>query len=484
MSLYSKVLASVLLAMHLFADPIVWNTAQITVPPSFQGVQQDVIVSPGPTDGTAVAVWADATTSHIPYYSIYSNGTWTTGTIPLGASAGVLNNVYVAPGPAPGQLMATWADRGSHDPFFSIYNGTSWTTGAIPAGLSTGVNRNVVVAPGPESWNMTAVWSNAVTNEVYYSFYNGTAWILTATIDTTHPARFDVFLSPGVTPNTLVATWTNGDNLHPFYATSTGSLSWNPAAEIATSPLVGGNVIPTIDLKTGQVVAVWKDTLSNAVAYSFFDGATWTMPAEIDLGTSTGCNFDAYVTSEVTGELVVTWSDRTMPGIPYFSIFQNSAWSAGAPIPLSPSASIGTLQDVSVSRLAGTDIMIAAWGDPDGGTTPPFLPYYSTFAGTPIPPPPVTAPLPPTNGQGSHVKNRFALLIEWYNQLHWTASISPNVTGYNIRRNGTLIATNVPGTSYRDNNRPKNGTDVYLITSVNAEGSESLTGLEITVSHL
>jgi hypothetical protein len=233
------------------------------------------------------------------------------------------------------------------------------------------------------------------------------------------------------------------------------------------------DVVPALDPVSGQVVATWADRLSQVVTYSFYNGVTWTPPATIDMGSSIGCFNDPYVAAEPTGALVVTWSNTDSARVPYFSIYQNGVWSTGAPIPLSPSASTGTLQDTAIARVAGTSIMVATWGgDSDE------LPYYSTFVGLPT-----TGLLPPTDGQGSHVKNRFALLIEWYNQLDWTASTSPDVVGYNIRRNGALIASHVFGTSYRDGNRPHKGTDVYSITSVNAEGLESVATLEITVTN-
>jgi PKD repeat protein len=89
--------------------------------------------------------------------------------------------------------------------------------------------------------------------------------------------------------------------------------------------------------------------------------------------------------------------------------------------------------------------------------------------------------LAPTNGSGQKITNRFPFEVEWYNQLNWSSTINSSAIGYNIRRNGTLIARAYPNTQYKDHNRPQKKTDVYTVTSVNASGNES-TPLTITVS--
>jgi hypothetical protein len=471
--LFAAVVAHLVWGASLFADPIVWNTAQIPVSPS-NGVNDDVVVSSGPNAGNAVAVWGDNITL-APYYSIYNNGTWTTGAIDLSTSSGVSENIYVTAGPGAGELIATWKDSSSEIIYFSHYSAGSWTTGQIPLGLSIGTVRDVTVASGPNNGQVTAVWADADAFHPFYSIYSGGTWSDGAELSAVQASN-NVFVTPGPTSGTLIATW---NNFGPAYYALYSGGSWGAATTI---PLGGSGGVSwdviTNTNPSGQVAAVWSNGSDAVIYYSFYNGGVWSPGAAIDMGSILGCYKNPYIASELTGEFVLTWNTQ-MTRVPSFSIYQNGMWSVGAEIPLPPSASVGAITDVTIGRTLDLNTMIAAWGDNSTN-----LPYYSTFAGTPIPPPPVTAPLPPTNGQGSHVKNRFALLIEWYNQLSWTASISPNVTGYNIRRNGTLIATNIPGTSYRDNNRPKNGTDVYLITSVNAEGSESLTGLEITVSHL
>jgi len=418
------------------------------------------------------ATWIN---TNLPYYSIYDNGLWTTGAIPPGTSTGVYFDVYVTTGPSPGELIATWADLTTSIPYFSFYNGSTWTTtGTIPLGSSDGVYTNVVVAPGPGAGEVMAVWTNTGVHRLYYSIYSGGTWTTNILNNDSDSLAFNsIFLSAGPTPGTLIATWKSDSNSRPYYAIYSGG-TWSPAALISPGGagmfLAKFDVIPATNPRNGEIMAVWADASTSIIYYSTYSSGTWSIGAPIPMGTSVGCYYNARIAAEATGQFVVTWSN-SMTQAPYFSVYDNGVWSDGAEIP--PSTSVGAYQDVSIARILDTNTMIAAWGN----NVLPELPYYATFVGPPV-------PLPPTNGQSAHIKNRFALLLEWTNQLSWTASTSLDVTGYNIKRNGVVIATNVAGTTYLDSNVPRKGTDVYLITSVNAEGTESLTGLEITVTNL
>jgi uncharacterized repeat protein (TIGR03803 family) len=111
-----------------------------------------------------------------------------------------------------------------------------------------------------------------------------------------------------------------------------------------------------------------------------------------------------------------------------------------------------------------------------GGTNSTGVVFSASFSS---PPTPLS---PPSSGSGQKIKNRFALEVEWFNRLRWVASTSSGVVGYNVHRNGVLIASDVAGTEYTDYNRPKNGEDIYTITSVNGSGSVSSSALTILVN--
>lgn len=471
---------SLSLAAALCADPIVWNTDQIPLGASTGIGSEYVTVASGPNAGEAVAAWSDSLTQ-IPYYSIYSNGTWTTGAIPI-VTETASRDVYITAGPTAGSLVATWSDFSSLL-YFSVYNGTSWTpVGLIPLGTSGGTNDDVFVTAGPNDGEVIAAWKNTGPPFSYYSIYSGGTWTTNILSSDANAVVYrNVYLCAGPTPGTMFATWKSIDNLNPYYSIYSGGV-WSAASQIAVAFAVDTDVVPVLNPITNEVSAVWVDDFNQSIYFSTYSAGAWSTPANIPLGASMGAYQDVFIAAEATGQLVVTWSD-SFSFLPYFSVYDGGVWSDGAPIP--PATSTGVSYDVTVARLSTINTMIAAWVN--SGMAGP-IPYSSTFVGPPIPPPPppppppVTEPLPPTNGQSSHTKDRFALLVEWYNQLNWTASTSTGVTGYNIRRNGVLIAANVPGTSYRDSDVSNKGTNIYRITSVNAEGTESLTALEITVT--
>ncbi|MGB8467545.1 MAG: hypothetical protein WCE21_00940 [Candidatus Babeliales bacterium] len=84
----------------------------------------------------------------------------------------------------------------------------------------------------------------------------------------------------------------------------------------------------------------------------------------------------------------------------------------------------------------------------------------------PPPPPPSNSVKPPSNFQGVQKKNNFGLEYELYNQLTWTLSPSPQVTGYFIYRDGKKIATvNSFTDTYQDHNQPLGVLAVYLLTA-------------------
>lgn len=80
----------------------------------------------------------------------------------------------------------------------------------------------------------------------------------------------------------------------------------------------------------------------------------------------------------------------------------------------------------------------------------------------------------PTNLTGAQKKNDFGLLFELFNQLQWESS-STSVAGFNVYRNGALIASLGPSTfTYQDHNRKRGVTTTYSVTAVSSSGSESV----------
>lgn len=453
----------------LSADSLDWNVAEKIPTGASSGVSSSATtITPGPNAGNALATWAD-TYTHAPYYSIYDNETWTTGAIPLGTSSAVLNNIYTTLGPNSNDVMAAWNDTSTAKPYYSIYDGTSWTTGTISLGASSGCNYDVVLAVGPNNGEVTAAWADDTSFSPYYSIYSSGTWTTgTIPLGSSSGVYLDIFISQGPSSETLMATWSNSSSPDAYYSIySSGSWGTPSTIPLGTSTSIYNNVYVAQGPNSGEMVAVWSDGHTYAPFYSIYNGETWTT-GSIPLGSSTGVWDSIYVSQgPSTGQLVATWKDFSSY-VPYYSLYSSGSWSASAPIPLGTST--GSSQDVYVGLLLDSSTVIATWEN----LPSPYVPYFTTVVVQPD-------KLPPTNGDGNRVKNRFALLLEWYNELNWTASVSSGVVGYNIRRNGSLIAEDVKQLFYLDYNRPKNGVDTYQISSLFEDGTESSTSLEITV---
>lgn len=80
----------------------------------------------------------------------------------------------------------------------------------------------------------------------------------------------------------------------------------------------------------------------------------------------------------------------------------------------------------------------------------------------------------PSNFQGTQKKNDFGLEYELYNQLTWTPSPSPEVTGYFMYRDGKQIAMVGSSTyTYEDHNRPRGVLAVYSLVGFDGNGNMS-----------
>ncbi len=91
--------------------------------------------------------------------------------------------------------------------------------------------------------------------------------------------------------------------------------------------------------------------------------------------------------------------------------------------------------------------------------------------------------VPPTNLSGDVLVNRLILQMDRIHRLTWQPSVSPEVTEYRIYRNGQVIKNIGASTRplvYDDHNRSAKTADLYVVTSINSDGSES-SGLSISL---
>ncbi len=81
----------------------------------------------------------------------------------------------------------------------------------------------------------------------------------------------------------------------------------------------------------------------------------------------------------------------------------------------------------------------------------------------------------PSHFQGIQKKNNFGFVYELYNQLTWTLSSSPDVSGYFLYRDGIKIASLGSITySYQDHNRPRGVATEYSLVAFDSNGATSI----------
>ena len=105
-------------------------------------------------------------------------------------------------------------------------------------------------------------------------------------------------------------------------------------------------------------------------------------------------------------------------------------------IELDPSAVVGSYVILTSAGITGTFDSITFTG-----TTPNYrLSYLPVGAPTYVQIDFLGYLKPPSHFRGVQRQNNFGLESEFYNQLQWTRSSSPQVTGYFLYRNGKKIA--------------------------------------------
>ena len=105
--------------------------------------------------------------------------------------------------------------------------------------------------------------------------------------------------------------------------------------------------------------------------------------------------------------------------------------------------------------------------NPNSGTIPIQYMVYR--------PPPMSI-LPPTNLTGKQIINAYPFQSQRINKIAWSASPSPDVTTYNIYRNGLLLTT-VPSNTplyYYDLNIDWKEKYTYGVTAFNTKDEESV----------
>lgn len=433
-------------------------------------VNYDVYTTYNDANNTVFAVWAesDGEFGNI-FYAIYDGSTWTTpGTaVPLGSSFGAYHNVIASYNAANQTVVITWSDYIDYIPYYAVFDGTTWITPGtpIPMGTSTVVYNDVYNTYDAAAQTIVAAWVNDGNQFPYYSVFDGLTWVTTDLIPVgvSTGGKNDVVLTYDAARQTVVAAW--GDRLsnQPIYAVFNGTSWTTPGTAIpqGTSSGVNYNVSLVFQGSNNTIIAAWGDSNDYSIYYNVFNGTTWGSARTIPLGASVGVYQGVSLTyNSDTGQVFAAWSDST-DYLPFYSILNGTVWTTGAPIPVSPS--LGIDYDVILVFDPYVHQVVATWGNYPGDADP----FYNIF---------VTAL--PSNLTGSGCCNSFATQRVWVNRLEWTPVLS--AIGYNIYRNGALIAQVGAGVTQYNDAGNRVGDDVYVVTAIFADALESI-GATVTI---
>jgi len=445
------------------ADPFVWSSSAPIDNADF--TSENVATAYDTAHNKIFAAWIDLGTN-FPTYSIYENGSWSVpALIDSSMTAMGLRSVYLVYDSQNDRIFASWTDISGLDyyPSYSIYSGGSWSASSVIDTTIPVIGGDVFLCYNSIDDSVFATWGSN-TGAPVYSMYSSGTWSTSDYIDAGGSIGLDVYTCFNSLQNEIVATWGDiGNGGLPAYSIYNGS-SWSLPQNIGISGSTD-NVFPCYNSLDNQVVATWADALnSNYPTYSVYNGTTWSDPSVIASSPADGIALTLFSCYDSThNQIFVAWPNPPDCD-PLYSIYSNGSWSAPAFINVQPP---GVFQDIFLTYNPIDGEVFATWTDCVTG-----LPYYSIYADTQVVD-------PPTNLEGQKRSNRFATQKDLYNLLSWNPPLEGEAPVlYRIYRDNlsTLIGTvsaNAP-LRFEDHNRKKGATYTYYITSVNANGNQSV----------
>lgn len=453
----------------LQADPFAWTpSSTISVEPNEPF--DNVTTCYDSLHNRIFAAWVDVTTNY-PTYCIYSNGTWSAPLlIDSSSTTEGLRDVFLCYDSQNDRVFAAWNDTNNDNyPTFSIYSNGAWSSPAPIDTTSYITGAEVFLCYNPTDNVVFATWPSGPNATPSYSIYSAGAWSARADIDASGFLVLNVYTCFNSQENKMIATWSDANlGMVPTYSVYSGG-SWSAAATIT----MNGNTIntfPCYNSLTNEVFATWIDDANDGrPTYSIFNGSTWTtenVVTGLPTSSSAFTLFSCY--DSIHNQIFTAWPN--LPNCdPMYSIYSEGAWSPVAFINMEPP---GVLQEIFLTYNLNDDEMFATWTD-----CVSFLPFYSIYYDTN----PITPVLPPSHLLGKQLKNDFGVVKEYYNLLTWHPSLSDDVVGYLLYRDGELIATlgsNI--LTYQDHNRKKKKAYTYTLKAFDSVGTQSI-GISFTV---
>lgn len=390
------------------------------------------------TTGTALGIWADI--SFVGDTAFFDGTTWST---PANNPMLGFNVVSVAVAMnAPGSGVAVFIDDANvvHASFFSA---GAWSA---PVNIGTGDGSADVAF----SANGTAVagWQDGPAT-VVNNFIGGT-WQAPVTLDPTGD-----FSNVGIDANgNALALWESagGDIL----ASTFNGTTWLASQTIAAGP---GNQFSHLSMSSnGTAVTVFVNASNNGFSSSY-NGTTWSSPIPF---TTDIVAFGPSISVNSHGNALVVWASSAFVLKSAILLEGASTWNPAEVIQAIPP--LPGFEAINAS-LSNNGVGFAAWISRESTTEGKF-PFASAMV----------QPLPPTNVQAATCRTRTIIGDRFVTAITFDPSTSPSVVGYEIRRNGVLIAF-IPATGpfvFFDLNRCGNDPAVYSIISLDANETESI----------
>ena len=472
------------------------------------------------SSGNAIAIWADAMLGEptITQVSHFDGDTLTWGNfVNLSDSSQSALQPQICCDNS-GNAFAVWQWSNGTNTIIqaSIYDGTSWTP--IPSVFNLSADGQDAEAPQvccDDSGNAIAIWqrSDGTNTVIQASRFNGTSWDSPVVLsDPSENATEPQICCDDSGDATAIWARSNGSNIIIQASQFDGS-SWGPISDIS-DPGENAGFQQICCNNLGEAFAIWRRSNGTnlVIQSSYFNGSIWTL---FDVSAPGFDTRDPAICCNDFGDAVAVWPGiNGTDDIILASRFNGTSWSNFADIAsLSLPGNNGSLPRVCCDNAGNAT---AVWKELFGAnhtiqtshfdneamswSSPPQDLSASGFdARTPqiccndsernfsiwslsIPPnssiiqatfclPQI---FPPENFEGTQVTDQSATQTASSILLCWTPNVDPNVTAFNIFRDGVLIGTIPSSTScYKDCTLDPCETYTYSITSVNIAGDES-----------
>ena len=351
----------------------------------------------------------------------------------------------------------------------SIFNGTSWSPIDEVVTLSaSGSNIRDTEICCDDSGNAIAIWARKIgpVNVVQSSHFNGTSWSdVNVLSDPNENARDNQICCDN--SGNATAVWNGSDNLNLIiYASHFNGSSWTPTSALfKLSDPIGTAAFPQICCnESGNAIAAW--THSNGsnliIQASRFNGTSW-VPFEdgVDLSAPGQDTEKVQVCCDEYGNAIAIWQRSNGSN----TIIQSSRFNGTSWTPIAEVDNLSNPGENAITPQVCCDSagrVISIWEVETGSDCNIQETFYLPLV------------FPPASFQGNRVTNRFPSQSSTSAHLSWTPNTDPNITSFDIYRNGILIAT-VPSylSSYKDCNIDPCQNYTYSIISENIAGDDS-----------